>query len=513
MQLIVTALVASRNSCARVCFVMQRKWIVSLIVCVGVFMSSLDLFIVNIAFPAIGRHFGGASLSSLSWILSGYAIVFAALLVPAGRWADAFGRKRAFLLGLAIFVSARAACALAPSVDFLIGARVVQALGGALMLPTSLGLMLPEFRPHERHVAIGVWAATGGIAAASGPPLGGLLVQADWRWVFLVNVPVGLLGLGFGLRSLIERRETGALRPDLLGAVALILAVGVLVVAIVKGQEWAWGSPRVVVLFAVAAVLLPLIWWRSERHEAPIVDPAMLRVRTFGLAVGASLLFFAGFGAMLLSGVLFLTGVWHESVLTAGLMLFPGPAMATAFSIPSARIGARVGYRLPGVIGALIFACGSIYFITQTGDSPAFWSEYLPGSLLSGAGVGLVIPTLTGAGASSLAPERFATGAAVLTMGRQIGVALGVAVLVAVLGTSASTASDFHQAWLISVAGGLTAGLALAAIGPPVRRLAQASEQGIAPAIARDPAEATPAIGGLVHHAVLAEPLAVEDAA
>src|SRR3984885_3380718 len=159
--------------CARVSCIMQRKWRVSLVVCVGVFMSSLDLFIVNIAFPAIAKHFGGASLSSLSWILSAYSIVFAALLVPAGRWADAFGRKRAFLLGLGIFVAASAACAAAPSVETLIGARIFQAAGGALMLPTSLGLMLPEFGAHERHVAIGVWAATGGIAAAAGPPLGG----------------------------------------------------------------------------------------------------------------------------------------------------------------------------------------------------------------------------------------------------------------------------------------------------------------------------------------------------
>ncbi len=161
----------------------------------------------------------------------------------------------------------------------------------------------------------------------------------------------------------------------------------------------------------------------------------MLRVRRFGLAVGASVLFFAGFGAMLLSGVLFLTGVWHEDVLTAGLMLFPGPAMATAFSIPSARLGARFGYRLPGVAGSLLFAAGSVFYITQTGDRPHFLTEFLPGNLITGAGVGLVIPTLTGAGASSLAPERFATGAAVLTMGRQIGAALGVAMLVAVLGS------------------------------------------------------------------------------
>ncbi|HEY1450790.1 MAG TPA: MFS transporter [Solirubrobacteraceae bacterium] len=478
---------------------MQRKWAVSLIVCVGVFMASLDLFIVNIAFPSISKHFGGASLDSLSWILSGYAIVFAALLVPAGRWADAFGRKRAFLLGLAIFVASSAACALSPSVGFLIGARVVQAIGGALMLPTSLGLMLPEFGPHERHVAIGAWAATGGIAAAAGPPLGGLLVQADWRLVFLVNIPVGLLGLGFGWRTLVERRERDALRPDLVGAGALILAVGALVVAIVKGQEWGWDSAQVIALFAASALLFPAIWLRSERHEAPIVDPAMLRVRTFGLAVGASVLFFAGFGAMLLQGVLFLTGPWHEGVLTAGLMLFPGPAMATAFSIPSARLGARYGYRLPGVIGALLFASGSVWFITRTGSVPNYAADFLPGFMIGGAGVGLMIPTLTGAGASSLAPERFATGAAVLTMGRQIGAALGVALLVAVLGDGHAVA-DFHTTALITVAGGLAAGLALAAIGPPALTAAGAD------------GPARPVISEPIADPLIVEPLIAEEA-
>jgi EmrB/QacA subfamily drug resistance transporter len=453
-------------TCGTVSFIMQRKWKVSLIVVAGVFMSSLDLFIVNIAFPAISKHFGGASLGSLSWVLSGYAIVFAALLVPAGRWADAFGRKRAFLVGLGVFVVASAGCALAPSVGALIAARVVQAAGGALMLPTSLGLMLPEFEAHERHVAIGLWAASGGIAAAAGPPLGGLLVEADWRWVFLVNVPFGIAALIVGSRALVERREVGSGRPDLPGAAMLIVAVGALVVAIVKGQEWGWGSPEILALLASTAVLLPAIWWRSERHETPIIEPAMLRVRTFGLAVGASVLFFAGFGAMLLTGVLFLTTVWHESVLTAGLMLFVGPAMATAFSIPSARLGARIGYRKPGVLGALLFAGGSVWYITQVGATPHYFSEYLPGMAISGAGVGLVIPTLTGAGASSLAPERFATGAAVLTMGRQIGAALGVALLVAVLGNAPSGVHDFRGAWLLAVFGGLTAGLALAALGP-----------------------------------------------
>ena len=448
---------------------MQRKWRVTAIVSAGVFMSSLDLFIVNIAFPAIGRHFHGASLSSLSWVLSAYAIVFAALLVPCGRWADSLGRKRAFLLGLGVFVLASVGCALAPSVLALTAARVVQALGGALMLPSSLGLMLPEFGASERHVAIGVWAATGGVAAAAGPPLGGLLVQASWRWVFLVNVPVGVIALVLGARMLVERRDAEAQRPDVVGALALIAAIGSLVVAIVKGQEWGWGSPAVLALLVLSVGLLPAIWLRSVRHPAPIVEPRILRVRSFALAAGASVVFFAGFGAMLLAGVLFLTTVWHEPVLRAGLMLFPGPAMATVFSVPSARLGAAVGYRIPGIVGAILFGAGSLWYIAHTGTRPAYASEFLPGILIGGAGVGLVIPTLTGAGASSLPPERFATGAAVLTMGRQIGAALGVAVLVAVLGSGAASAAGFHRAWLISVAAAAATALTLAALGSPRR--------------------------------------------
>jgi EmrB/QacA subfamily drug resistance transporter len=449
---------------------MQRKWQVTLIVCVGVFMASLDLFIVNIAFPSIRADFAGTSLASLSWVLNAYAIVVAALLVPAGRWADAFGRKRVFLIGLAVFVAASAACAVAPSVAFLIAARVLQAAGAALMIPTSLGLMLPEFEPHERGGAIGVWAATGGAAAAAGPVIGGLLANVDWRLVFLVNLPVGLAGLAFGLRHLVERAEEHARRPDLLAACAFALAIGAVVLAIVKGEDWGWGSARVVAGFALGAVLLLAILRRSGRHPSPLLEPALLRVRSFSLAVLASVVFFAGFGSMLLSGVLFTTGVWHEDVITAGLMLAPGPSLAGLFAIPAARIAARHGFRLTGLIGATIFSLGPIFWIAVAGDTPAYATEYLPGMILTGTGVGFMLPTLTGAGASELPPARFATGVGVITMGRQVGSAIGIAILVAVLGGAATTATDFHGAWIFTIASGVGAGLLLAGLGPHLRR-------------------------------------------
>src|ERR1700727_1706213 len=181
-----------------------RPVLTSLIVLTGVFLSSLDLFIVNIAFPSISASYHGESLSSLSWVLSAYTIVFAAALIPAGRWADRAGRKRAFLLGLAIFTTASALCALSPSLEFLIGARVLPAVGGALMLPTSLGLLLAAFGPARKGAAIGLWSGLGGAAAAFGPPIGGLLVEASWRWVFLVNLPLSVLALVFGVRLLHE---------------------------------------------------------------------------------------------------------------------------------------------------------------------------------------------------------------------------------------------------------------------------------------------------------------------
>jgi EmrB/QacA subfamily drug resistance transporter len=446
-----------------------HKWRVLIVVSTAVFMASLDLFIVNIAFPAIERDFGGTSLASLSWILNAYAIVFAALLVPAGRTADRLGRKRSFIAGLAVFTAASALCAAAPNVELLVAARVLQAIGAASVFPTSLALLLPEFPADERRKAVSIWAAVGAVAAAAGPPIGGLLAQAGWQLVFLVNVPIGVVLLVFAIRILREAREpAGTPRPDLAGAALLTAAIAALALGIVKSSDWGWGSTQTVALLAASALLLVAFWVRSGRHPAPIVEPALLRTRSFALANAAALLFFMGFGVMLLSSVLFLTQVWHHSVLRAGLEIAPGPAMAAIFAVAGAVLAQRIGERATGAAGSLLFAAGGAWWIAHMGTTPHYASSYLVGTMIGGAGVGLVIPTLTSIATSSLPPARFATGSAVLAMARQIGVALGVAVLVAVVGTPASPAdavAGFQDGYVFLIGVSLTAALAIASIG------------------------------------------------
>jgi EmrB/QacA subfamily drug resistance transporter len=447
---------------------MTHRGRVAAIVSVGVFVASLDLFIVNIAFPDMERDFAGTSLAGLSWVLNAYAIVFAALLVPAGRWADRVGRKRAFLGGLALFTVASAACAAAPSAGALVAARVVQAAGAALLMPASLGLLLPEFPPEKRGLAIGLWAAVGGIAAAAGPVIGGLLVELSWRWVFLVNLPIGIAAIVAGARVLREVREEGSARPDTLGAAVLTGAVGTLIAGIVQGPDWGWTSGGVLALFAAAVVLSVVFVVRSARHPVPVVEPGLLRVRAFAAANVAGLFFFVGFAAMLLGSVLFLTQVWGETALNAGLKIAPGPATAAVFAVAGGVLSGRIGPRAVGAVGASLFAVAGVWWATRLGATPHYASDYLPGMLVGGAGVGFVNPALAGAATAQLPPTRLATGTAVLTMSRQIGSAFGVALLVAIVGTPSPAAAvgAFQDGWWMMVAAAAGAAVAFVGVGP-----------------------------------------------
>ena len=457
---------------------MPHRYRVLVIVSVATFVASLDLFIVNIAFPSIERDFTGTSDATLSWVLSAYAIVTAALLVPAGRLADLLGRKRLFMGGLVTFVLASALCAAAPGAGWLIGARVLQAAGGAVLMPTSLALLLAEFPPRQRGLAVAVWSATGAVAAAAGPPIGGLLVQASWRWVFLVNLPIGLVTAVFAARLLLESRDPEGKRfPDIAGAVMLVLASSALMLAIVQGQEWGWASIRIIGLIAASVVLGALFLYWSTRHPAPVLELGLFRARAFSAANLSGTFFFAAFGAMLLASVLFLTRVWHEDILTTGLQIAPGPIAAAVFAVPGSLLSRRFGERTIATAGSLLFALAGVWWLRSVGLQPHYASEFLPGWLIGGVGVAFVIPTLASSAAAALPASRFATGSAVYGMTRQFGIALGIAILIAVLGTPRGDAvlPAFRTSWEVIIGLSFAGAVAATAIGRV--RIARATEE------------------------------------
>ncbi|HWO92118.1 MAG TPA: MFS transporter [Methylomirabilota bacterium] len=454
---------------------MPHRYRVLIVVSVATFVASMDLFIVNIAFPSIERDFAGTSDATLSWVLSAFAIVTAALLIPAGRLADLLGRKRLFMGGLVTFVVASALCAAAPGAGWLIGARVLQAAGGAVLMPSSLALLLAEFSGRQRAIAVAIWSATGAVAAGAGPPIGGLLVQASWRWVFLVNLPIGLVTAIVATRILSESRDPQGKRfPDFAGAVMFVGASSALMLVIVQGQSWGWTSPRILALIAGSIVLSAGFLYWSSHHPAPVLELGLFRARAFSAANISGTFFFAAFGAMLLSSVLFLTRVWHEDILTAGLQISPGPIAAAAFAVPGSLLSRRFGERNIAAIGSVLFAVSGLWWLRTVGLEPHYASELLPGWLIGGTGVGLVIPTLASASAAALPPSRFATGSAVYGMTRQFGIALGIAILIAVLGTprGAQVLPAFRSGWEVTV--GLASASAIAALAIGRIRIAPA---------------------------------------
>ena len=433
------------------------------VVTAGIAMVNLDLFIVNVALPSIGRSFGGTDLASLSWVLNAYAIVFAALLVPAGRAADRIGRRTAFLAGIVVFALASAACAVAPDVWFLVVARIVQAAGGALLMPASLGLLLAAAPPQTRTGAIRGWTSVGGAAAALGPVLGGALVAANWRWVFLVNVPVAIAALLAGLRVLppVPATEEDAARPDTAGAAIFTVAIGALALAVVKADAWGWGSARVLGLIAAAAILLALFARRSARHPAPVIEPHLLRLPAFGTATAANVVFGTAFGAMLLLVTLWCQDVWGWSALRTGLAVAPGPLLVPFFAIGAGPLARRFGPGPVAAAGCAVYAAGCVFWRLELSLPPDYVAHMLPGMLMTGTGVGLTLPTLVSAAVSAVPPHRFATGSGIVTMARQVGIVLGVAILVTVLGhpVGAEALTVFRRATVVIAILAFIAGL------------------------------------------------------
>jgi EmrB/QacA subfamily drug resistance transporter len=397
------------------------------------FLAFLDVTIVNLAFPDLRRDFAGVSVSELSWVITAYGVLFAALLAPAGRIADLVGRRRIFLIGISGFTVASLATALAPSIEALIVARVLQGSAASLMIPSALGLVLAESPPERRRAAVGVWGAAAGISAAVGPSLGGVLVDAfDWRAVFLINLPIGAALTLAGVRVLREVETAERRLPDVVGTAALALGLGAVVLGVTQASDWGWESESTVTSIVVGAALVAFSLLRSRHHPAPAVETGLWRNRVFAAANASSVLFGASMYSWMLLCVLFVTAQWHYSILEAGLAVSPGALTA---AVSSVLVGSRAGVqgqRIAVVGGSLLVAAVGLWLVAVLGPEPRFLSIWLPAGLVSGLGMGAVATGLSSAAATSVAPTQFAAATGLTVMARQLGGALGIAALAAI---------------------------------------------------------------------------------
>jgi EmrB/QacA subfamily drug resistance transporter len=445
----------------------RRRWAVLAVVSAAQFLIILDLWVVNIALPALQHDFAPATLSDVSWILDVYAIVLAALLLPSGRAADSIGRREWFLAGLVVFGVASLGCAVAPDLPALIACRALQGAGAAMLMPTSLGLALSVFPSHQRGTAVGIWAGIGAVAAGSGPVLGGLLVESSWRWIFLINLPVILATLAAGVAILPRRGNVrGGQRPgrriDGMGTLLVLGAVGLVCTALTEAPGWP--AARTWLVLAAGLVLAALFVAHVRRHPDPLVAPRLFSVRPFSAGAVGLVTYYTGFAAMLLGTTLLLTVHWHFSVLQAAASIAPGPITAGIVAPFSGRLSARFGMRSTVMAGAGFFAAAGAWPLASAGDDPAYAAVVLPSMLLWGVANALIQPSLF-ASAGAAPPAELASGSAVLATARQLGSALGVAIFVAVLGTHPATSlAGFDRAWavvLITAAMTAVAGLAI----------------------------------------------------
>jgi len=418
-------------------------WPVFWVASVAAFLVSLDATMLYAAFGALRGGFPGASAADLSWVLNAYTVVYAAMLIPAGGLADTHGRKRVFLLGVTLFIAASAACGLAGSVAWLVAARVLQAIGAALLTPASLSIVLAAFPQQQRAITVSLWGAVAGFAAAVGPSLGSLVVQTvGWPWAFFINLPIGAISLWRGARLLPESARSGVRRRvDGVGMALLILGVGAIALAIVESESPAWTRTDLAAAAATGAIALVafVIWARRVRD--PLVDLSLFANRTYSAVNAATLSFGIAFAMMFFAFFFYMGNVWHFSPMLAGLAIAPGPLTVIPVAIVTGRLAGRYGHRPFLVGGALLYALAGLWFMYVPGTESSYLTQWLPGLLLSGTSVGLVMPSLSAAAVSRLPAAHYAVGSAVNQATRQIGAVIGVALTVLLLGEGAQRGS------------------------------------------------------------------------
>lgn len=418
----------------------------------GGLLVSLDVSVANALLPAIGGEFTGDGRAALSWVITGYAIVFAAVLVPAGRVADRAGRRRTYLGGLAVFATGSLVCGLAPDLGVLLAGRIVQGIGAAAASPASLALLLARCAPPDRSSYAARWTGAAAAGVCLGPLVGGALTTAgDWRWAFLVNLPVAAALMVAAPRLLPETpRHPGRPLPDPLGAGVFAVAAGALTLVLSEFTSWGATSPRTAGGLAVAAVLAVLFVRRTSRVDEPLLDLVLLRNRRVAVTAVVTVCYGAGFFAFLLTFVLFFVARWHLDLVGAGAAILPPGLVVIALTTQVGRAADRVGHRVLLTLGATLMAT-TLTLSAALLDGTGFQTRWVALGVAMGLGIGLCYPVLAGAAVHGLASADLAAASALNQCARQLGAAIGVSAAVGVLGSAGTPAlARFHVAWLMA---------------------------------------------------------------
>jgi EmrB/QacA subfamily drug resistance transporter len=439
----------------------NRKWWTLAAVAFGLFMIMLDNTVVNVALPSIERDLH-VSISSLEWIVTAYALTFAALLITGGKLGDLFGRRRIFIVGIAIFTLSSLACGLAPSSGFLIGARAVQGVGAALMNPASLSIITATFPPRERGQAIGIWAGVSAMALAIGPLVGGVIVQnLNWNWIFFINVPVGAAGIVVSRLVIKESRDTSHEQSiDLPGLITSSAGLFALTYALIEGNRHGWGSPEIIGLFVAAAVLLTAFVLVEHHQRLPMLDLSLFKIGSFtGANIVAMLVSLGMFGVFLFVS-LYIQNILGWSPTKAGASFLPMTLLIIIVAPMAGRASDRIGSRW--LMGAGMTLVGiSLLLYQRVGLHSTFWT-LLPAMLLGGVGMAMTMSPMTAAAMGSVPVDKAGVGSGVLNSFRQLGGSLGIALMGAIL-ASYITASPRSPEGAQQFVNGLHAALLVAA--------------------------------------------------
>jgi EmrB/QacA subfamily drug resistance transporter len=408
----------------------ERKWRVLIVVCVAVFMLLLDITVVNVALPDIQKELH-TSFTDLQWVIDAYALTLATTMLTAGSLGDLLGRKRVFLIAIALFTVASALCGAAQSPLWLILARAFQGIGGAGMFAVSLAIISQEFHGRERGTAFGIWGATVGLAVAIGPLVGGALTTyVGWRWIFFVNIPIGIACVAGGIRELHESRNEEHGGFDLPGLLTLTGGLFSFVLALLRGNDWGWSSGRVVGLFVAAALLLGAFAAIELRQERPMFDFSLFRVPTFTGAQTTAFAISSGMFAQFLFLPLYLENVLGYSAVATGVRFLPLSLVSFVCAPIAGRLSARVPVRL--LLSGGLALCGVALLLMWGIELGSSWTTLLAGFLVAGVGIGFVNAPLASTAVSVVEPRRAGMASGINNTFRQVGIATGIAALGAI---------------------------------------------------------------------------------